>query len=235
MFRKLVICALLPIVCLATMSAAPLKRVCKGGVCQTVSQAQEATTPEPNTPIYRLDKIGVFFGLHGGFGVGSLNDNKPNSIPQNSIEPYIGVRLGYNYYILNYLGIRIYGTYDIDVHYFLSKNSNAPSAHRFLFNADLMYDMYSTSKTILGIFAGLGIGYGFQDNDSNKIYSALLLPIKLGISFTLNKKHKVDLFSRIPTFSNTVYYGINTVPKNTKIEEADFKSTMLGIGYSYIF
>lgn len=195
----------------------------------------------------KAEKSGFFAGIHGGVSLlyGLLYNESGNKIAWNqnnmvgsSLEARgnIGIKLGWNTFFNQRLGIRAYFNYDYSDFRNIFNTSKIAFEDTSI-NVDMLLNLWNTNSLSIGMFIGFGIGYELpQWFDSNARiefekthnYNGFILPINLGINLTLYTRHRIEFGTRIPTLA-TRYKN------NSDLSGFGIRPYILSIGYIYIF
>ncbi|GLP23557.1 membrane protein [Helicobacter pylori] len=173
------------------------------------------------------NKSGFFIGvILGDIGVSA----HPNARSYESFEPLnniqaspllYGLRSGYQKYFANGISaLRFYGEY-LGGAMKGFKSDSLASYQTASLNIDLLMDkpIDKEKRFALGIFGGVGVGWNgmYQNLKEVKGYSqpnAFGLVLNLGVSMTLNLKHRFELALKMPPLKETsqtfLYYFKST-------------------------
>lgn len=173
------------------------------------------------------NKSGFFIGvILGDIGVSA----HPNARSYESFEPLnniqaspllYGLRSGYQKYFANGISaLRFYGEY-LGGAMKGFKSDSLASYQTASLNIDLLMDkpIDKEKRFALGIFGGVGVGWNgmYQNLKEIKGYSqpnAFGLVLNLGVSMTLNLKHRFELALKMPPLKETsqtfLYYFKST-------------------------
>lgn len=208
-----------------------------------------------------MREVVVFFvGINTGYSISFIKsiatEQQQSTTTNSTLAPQyinIGVQLGYNYYLMDFLGLRGYVDYNYGFKYNQAQSiesqqttntSVLEAAHTFSANLDMLFNIFSSDSIVFGAYAGIGLGYstmsimnkaneqGVITNTTTQQGNGFILPINLGLSLTANEHHRFELGFKIPTL------GITYTPPTTQGENQpktitrNFTTT---IGYSYIF
>ncbi|BDA04752.1 membrane protein [Helicobacter pylori] len=173
------------------------------------------------------NKSGFFIGvILGDIGINahsyarSYESFEPSSNIQASPLLY-GLRSGYQKYFANGISaLRFYGEY-LGGAMKGFKNDSLASYQTASLNIDLLMDkpIDKEKRFALGIFGGVGVGWNgmYQNLKEVKGYSqpnAFGLVLNLGVSMTLNLKHRFELALKMPPLKETsqtfLYYFKST-------------------------
>ncbi|GHS11284.1 membrane protein [Helicobacter pylori] len=169
------------------------------------------------------NKSGFFIGvILGDIGVSAHSYEKfePSSNIQASPLLY-GLRSGYQKYFANGISaLRFYGEY-LGGAMKGFKSDSLASYQTASLNIDLLMDkpIDKEKRFALGIFGGVGVGWNgmYQNLKEVKGYSqpnAFGLVLNLGVSMTLNLKHRFELALKMPPLKETsqtfLYYFKST-------------------------
>ncbi|RVY24814.1 outer membrane beta-barrel protein [Helicobacter pylori] len=173
------------------------------------------------------NKSGFFIGvILGDIGINA----HPNARSYESFEPLnniqaspllYGLRSGYQKYFANGISaLRFYGEY-LGGAMKGFKSDSLASYQTVSLNIDLLMDkpIDKEKRFALGIFGGVGVGWNgmYQNLKEIKGYSqpnAFGLVLNLGVSMTLNLKHRFELALKMPPLKETsqtfLYYFKST-------------------------
>ncbi|WP_104744097.1 outer membrane beta-barrel protein [Helicobacter acinonychis] len=172
-------------------------------------------------------KSGFFVGaILGGMGINAHPNahSYDNFNITGGIQAYpllYGLRSGYQKYFANGIsGLRLYGEYLGGAMKGFQSDSLA-SYQTASLNLDLLMDkpIDKEKRFALGIFGGVGVGWNgmYQNLKEIKGYSqpnAFGLVLNLGVSMTLNLKHRFELALKMPPLKETsqtfLYYFKST-------------------------
>ncbi|MGL2551440.1 outer membrane beta-barrel protein [Helicobacter pylori] len=173
------------------------------------------------------NKSGFFIGvILGDIGVSTHSNARSYESfePLNNIQasPLLyGLRSGYQKYFANGIsGLRFYGEY-LGGAMKGFKSDSLASYQTASLNIDLLMDkpIDKEKRFALGIFGGVGVGWNgmYQNLKEIKGYSqpnAFGLVLNLGVSMTLNLKHRFELALKMPPLKETsqtfLYYFKST-------------------------
>lgn len=171
------------------------------------------------------NKSGFFIGvILGDIGINAYARSYESFEPSSSIQasPLLyGLRSGYQKYFANGISaLRFYGEY-LGGAMKGFKNDSLASYQTASLNIDLLMDkpIDKEKRFTLGIFGGVGVGWNgmYQNLKEIKGYSqpnAFGLVLNLGVSMTLNLKHRFELALKMPPLKETsqtfLYYFKST-------------------------
>ncbi|GAA7064804.1 outer membrane beta-barrel protein [Helicobacter pylori] len=169
------------------------------------------------------NKSGFFIGvILGDIGVSAHSYEKFELLSNIQASPLLyGLRSGYQKYFANGISaLRFYGEYLGGVMKGFKSDSLA-SYQTASLNIDLLMDkpIDKEKRFALGIFGGVGVGWNgmYQNLKEVKGYSqpnAFGLVLNLGVSMTLNLKHRFELALKMPPLKETsqtfLYYFKST-------------------------
>ncbi|MUU67528.1 outer membrane beta-barrel protein [Helicobacter pylori] len=171
------------------------------------------------------NKSGFFIGvILGDIGINAHAKSYESFEPSSNIQasPLLyGLRSGYQKYFANGISaLRFYGEY-LGGAMKGFKSDSLVSYQTASLNIDLLMDkpIDKEKKFALGIFGGVGVGWNgmYQNLKEIKGYSqpnAFGLVLNLGVSMTLNLKHRFELALKMPPLKETsqtfLYYFKST-------------------------
>ncbi len=169
------------------------------------------------------NKSGFFIGvILGDIGVSAHSYEKFELLSNIQASPLLyGLRSGYQKYFANGISaLRFYGEY-LGGAMKGFKNDSLASYQTASLNIDLLMDkpIDKEKRFALGIFGGVGVGWNgmYQNLKEVKGYSqpnAFGLVLNLGVSMTLNLKHRFELALKMPPLKETsqtfLYYFKST-------------------------
>ncbi|WP_187893757.1 outer membrane beta-barrel protein [Helicobacter pylori] len=169
------------------------------------------------------NKSGFFIGvILGDIGINANPYEKFELLSNIQASPLLyGLRSGYQKYFANGISaLRFYGEYLGGVMKGFKSDSLA-SYQTASLNIDLLMDkpIDKEKRFALGIFGGVGVGWNgmYQNLKEVKGYSqpnAFGLVLNLGVSMTLNLKHRFELALKMPPLKETsqtfLYYFKST-------------------------
>ncbi|GAA7285809.1 membrane protein [Helicobacter pylori] len=169
------------------------------------------------------NKSGFFIGvILGDIGVSAHSYEKFESLSNIQASPLLyGLRSGYQKYFANGISaLRFYGEY-LGGAMKGFKSDSLASYQTASLNIDLLMDkpIDKEKRFALGIFGGVGVGWNgmYQNLKEIKGYSqpnAFGLVLNLGVSMTLNLKHRFELVLKMPPLKETsqtfLYYFKST-------------------------
>lgn len=199
---------------------------------------------------------GIFIGFDTGYGVGfeetiQTQQGQQTEVRNTTSAPSFiafGVKAGYSYYFLSFLGVRGY----LDYQYGFSVNSTTTtqqgqaaqtdvtrgSVHQVALNADVLLNFINAESFKLGVYAGIGLGFASANNTqvtqvetiTRKLGEGFILPINVGFGIIAGTHHRLDFGVKIPTL------GIKAVTnQQNQNETTTYRDLMVTIGYSYQF
>ncbi|MGL2365020.1 outer membrane beta-barrel protein [Helicobacter pylori] len=168
-------------------------------------------------------KSGFFIGvILGDIGVSAHSYEKFEPLSNIQASPLLyGLRSGYQKYFTNGISaLRFYGEY-LGGAMKGFKSDSLASYQTASLNIDLLMDkpIDKEKRFALGIFGGVGVGWNgmYQNLKEIKGYSqpnAFGLVLNLGVSMTLNLKHRFELALKMPPLKETsqtfLYYFKST-------------------------
>ncbi len=168
-------------------------------------------------------KSGFFIGvILGDIGVSAHSYEKFELLSNIQASPLLyGLRSGYQKYFANGISaLRFYGEY-LGGAMKGFKSDSLASYQTASLNIDLLMDkpIDKEKRFALGIFGGVGVGWNgmYQNLKEIKGYSqpnAFGLVLNLGVSMTLNLKHRFELALKMPPLKETsqtfLYYFKST-------------------------
>lgn len=168
-------------------------------------------------------KSGFFIGvILGDIGVSTHSYEKFELLSNIQASPLLyGLRSGYQKYFANGISaLRFYGEY-LGGAMKGFKSDSLASYQTASLNIDLLMDkpIDKEKRFALGIFGGVGVGWNgmYQNLKEIKGYSqpnAFGLVLNLGVSMTLNLKHRFELALKMPPLKETsqtfLYYFKST-------------------------
>ncbi len=168
-------------------------------------------------------KSGFFIGvILGDIGVSAHSYEKFEPLSNIQASPLLyGLRSGYQKYFANGISaLRFYGEY-LGGAMKGFKSDSLVSYQTASLNIDLLMDkpIDKEKRFALGIFGGVGVGWNgmYQNLKEVKGYSqpnAFGLVLNLGVSMTLNLKHRFELALKMPPLKETsqtfLYYFKST-------------------------
>ncbi|RVY11216.1 outer membrane beta-barrel protein [Helicobacter pylori] len=169
------------------------------------------------------NKSGFFIGvILGDIGVSAHSYEKFEPLSNIQASPLLyGLRSGYQKYFANGISaLRFYGEY-LGGAMKGFKSDSLASYQTASLNIDLLMDkpIDKEKRFALGIFGGVGVGWNgmYQNLKEIKGYSqpnAFGLVLNLGVSMTLNLKHRFELALKMPPLKETsqtfLYYFKST-------------------------
>ncbi len=169
------------------------------------------------------NKSGFFIGvILGDIGVSAHSYEKFEPLNNIQASPLLyGLRSGYQKYFANGISaLRFYGEY-LGGAMKGFKSDSLASYQTASLNVDLLMDkpIDKEKRFALGIFGGVGVGWNgmYQNLKEIKGYSqpnAFGLVLNLGVSMTLNLKHRFELALKMPPLKETsqtfLYYFKST-------------------------
>ncbi|MFA4744729.1 outer membrane beta-barrel protein [Helicobacter pylori] len=169
------------------------------------------------------NKSGFFIGvILGDIGVSAHSYEKFELLNNIQASPLLyGLRSGYQKYFANGISaLRFYGEY-LGGAMRGFKSDSLASYQTASLNIDLLMDkpIDKEKRFALGIFGGVGVGWNgmYQNLKEIKGYSqpnAFGLVLNLGVSMTLNLKHRFELALKMPPLKETsqtfLYYFKST-------------------------
>ncbi|MFP6248727.1 outer membrane beta-barrel protein [Helicobacter pylori] len=158
------------------------------------------------------NKSGFFIGvILGDIGVSAHSYEKFELLSNIQASPLLyGLRSGYQKYFTNGISaLRFYGEY-LGGAMKGFKSDSLASYQTASLNIDLLMDkpIDKEKRFALGIFGGVGVGWNgmYQNLKEIKGYSqpnAFGLVLNLGVSMTLNLKHRFELALKMPPLKET--------------------------------
>ncbi|WP_120822006.1 outer membrane beta-barrel protein [Helicobacter pylori] len=158
------------------------------------------------------NKSGFFIGvILGDIGVSAHSYEKFELLSNIQASPLLyGLRSGYQKYFANGISaLRFYGEY-LGGAMKGFKSDSLASYQTASLNIDLLMDkpIDKEKRFALGIFGGVGVGWNgmYQNLKEIKGYSqpnAFGLVLNLGVSMTLNLKHRFELALKMPPLKET--------------------------------
>ncbi|MGL2757331.1 outer membrane beta-barrel protein [Helicobacter pylori] len=169
------------------------------------------------------NKSGFFIGvILGDIGINAHSYEKFELLSNIQASPLLyGLRSGYQKYFANGISaLRFYGEY-LGGAMKGFKSDSLASYQTASLNIDLLMDkpIDKEKRFALGIFGGVGVGWNgmYQNLKEIKGYSqpnAFGLVLNLGVSMTLNLKHRFELALKMPPLKETsqtfLYYFKST-------------------------
>ncbi|WQZ93583.1 outer membrane protein [Helicobacter pylori] len=169
------------------------------------------------------NKSGFFIGvILGDIGINANSYEKFELLSNIQASPLLyGLRSGYQKYFANGISaLRFYGEY-LGGAMKGFKSDSLASYQTASLNVDLLMDkpIDKEKRFALGIFGGVGVGWNgmYQNLKEVKGYSqpnAFGLVLNLGVSMTLNLKHRFELALKMPPLKETsqafLYYFKST-------------------------
>ncbi|GAA6900785.1 outer membrane beta-barrel protein [Helicobacter pylori] len=169
------------------------------------------------------NKSGFFIGvILGDIGINAHSYEKFELLNNIQASPLLyGLRSGYQKYFANGISaLRFYGEY-LGGAMKGFKSDSLASYQTVSLNIDLLMDkpIDKEKRFALGIFGGVGVGWNgmYQNLKEVKGYSqpnAFGLVLNLGVSMTLNLKHRFELALKMPPLKETsqtfLYYFKST-------------------------
>lgn len=169
------------------------------------------------------NKSGFFIGvILGDIGINANSYEKFELLSNIQASPLLyGLRSGYQKYFANGISaLRFYGEY-LGGAMKGFKSDSLASYQTASLNIDLLMDkpIDKEKRFALGIFGGVGVGWNgmYQNLKEIKGYSqpnAFGLVLNLGVSMTLNLKHRFELALKMPPLKETsqtfLYYFKST-------------------------
>jgi len=192
----------------------------------------------------KSSKNGAFVGVDFGWMADFLTNNDGTTTAKTDTFPYglIGLKLGYNYYFSNRLGVRGYVDYGYGFHTTNESGAtNNTNIHQLAINADVLVNIFSYKNVIFGAYAGLGFGYSGKNTEAKSAGtttitdgpSGVYIPINLGISANIEQNHRVDIGVKIQTFQTSINNTTNAESSTTGTDK--LRTLNFGIGYQYLF
>lgn len=179
-------------------------------------------------------KTSVFFGA--GIGVSLITRNRYIN-NEEKMDDTLGpgfsydVKLGWQHYLNNYLGYRVYASFDNSYVYPGQERSNGDrwkylevTQWRILGNVDFLFDFIKDSHRSAGLFLGIYSGYNvYTQKQGFKSTSGLVwnycasstnctetmtrdgftLGFNIGVSFTMYVNHRIEAGAKIPVVDIT--------------------------------
>lgn len=214
---------------------------------QNLAQSPKSTEAE---------KSGIFVGLYGGVALMELQDiivdefiNLRNVKTERNVS-LMGVKLGYQHFFTQESGVRGYVSYDRygkrdmfrDVH-FAQTNLYADIVFQNIaLNIDAMLHYYNSQNFSIGLFSGLGFGYGISTLTGSKEYLEYIKDLKfngfnvfvnLGLNAQIFAHHQIELGTKIPL--NTTLSAKYEASFIRYTNPFSVKPLAFYIGYNYVF
>ena len=221
------------------MKLPPRKKKVKQVVIQShVPVVQDEYEGEDIEPLFIRNRNGVMIGagIGGSFDRLWVGGSDGNTKFYDSALTYY-FRLGYQYYLVKYLGFRVYAhlgdwSNQFSNTFFDGKRDVAVEAKlnfNYSFFAEVLYDFVVLENHSFGVFAGFGIGvsYGeFSNDGTDKIVEYFAMPaISVGFAYTLYENNRFEFESKVPLRSEIL----------KKTWRSELSTWMLGVSYTYIF
>lgn len=219
---------------------------------------------------------GFFVGFNTGYTVGfqkamgqsgqeQQETNGPKITESVTAPKYInlGLQVGYNYIIMDFLGLRGYLDYNYGFSHVHSKetqhknttqtikdDTTLSTSHAFSLNVDVLFNLLNSESFAFGLYAGVGLGYatmsrqvkatnednsGSITNTVTPLGDGFILPINLGIHLTANGHHRIDLGFKIPTLALEYVTPNQSQQQEQQITTTTTRNLVATLGYSYIF
>lgn len=221
-----------------------------------------------------MDKSGAFIGAEVGYAAGftrvdpipTNQQQQTTTQGQNITYPYaaLGLKAGYGYYFVPSFGVRAYASYHYGVNgsngtsteieqggggsgggtTTITTNSAMQSIHQVSANVEVVWDFVQLSQASIGVYAGLGAGYGSHTAKTTSaegaqatiteanLGSGFILPVNIGLEVGIGKHHRAGLNFRIPTIAASFKDNMGL---NATYTEFSSRNLITSVGYSYVF
>lgn len=221
------------------MKLPPRKKKAKPVVVQPyVPVVKDEYEGEDIEPLFIRNRNGVMIGagIGGSFDRLWVGGSDGNARFYDSALSYY-FRLGYQYYLVKYLGFRIYAHLgDWSNHFsdtFFDGKRNVSVEAKLNFNysffAEVLYDFVVLQNHSFGFFGGFGVGvsYGeFSNDGTNEIAQYFAMPaISVGFAYTLYENNRFEFESKIPLRSEIL----------KRFWRSELSTWMIGVSYTYVF
>lgn len=189
-------------------------------------------------PLFIRNRNGVMVGVGIGASLDRLwviTSGGNNKFYDSAFLYYL--RLGYQYYFTDYLGVRAYAFIGDWSNTFRetffdgNKNviSQAELSFKYSFFAEVLYDFVVLHNHSFGIFAGFGLGvsYGsFRGDDTNKLEDYYAMPaFSVGFAYTLYENNRFEFESKIPLRTEVL----------KQFWRSELSTWSISLSYTYIF
>ena len=181
------------------------------------SKPKEYKVSNNGTPSSRS---GAFIGVEVGYGEAKLDASMPslNATETNGGVNW-GVTLGYNYFLTNYFGARIYASanaqlirFDKAMTALMASNHNIMSI-AWGGNADLIVNFVATKNFDFGVYAGVFIGansyinrdlYDLEIKGFNPQYTCFDIGLNVGLRTMIDKNIGIEISARVPFIKSKI-------------------------------
>lgn len=165
-------------------------------------------------------RSGVFMGVDVGYGNAKLEASMLGiSADEANGGVNWGVTLGYNYFLTNYFGVRIYASanaqlirFDKAMTALMASNHNIMSI-AWGGNADLIVNFVATKNFDFGVYAGVFIGansyinrdlYDLEIKGFNPQYTCFDIGLNVGLRTMIDKNIGIEISARVPFIKSKI-------------------------------
>ncbi len=215
-------------------------------------------------------KSGLFIGLGVGASVITRSADLTGLSGRQSGDMSLGfganweARLGWQQYITNKMGFRIYASYDQTWAFpgqmiglgLKGLRRDYVFIDKVLLNADFLLDLLAESSRRISVFAGVYGGWAeanqkyYKTNSSgsdstanslvgNNYDDSYVFGINAGIALVIKRHHKVEVYARVPMLdiNSQEYFEAYTNSTNNALVPVDtmWRVPTFGFGYSFVF
>ena len=215
-------------------------------------------------------KSGLFIGLGVGASVITRSADLTGLSGRQSGDMSLGfganwgARLGWQQYITNKMGFRIYASYDQTWAFpgqmiglgLKGLRRDYVFIDKVLLNADYLLDLLAESSRRISVFAGVyggwaeanqkyyktgssGVGSTANSLVGNNYDDSYVFGINAGIALVIKRHHKVEVYARVPMLdiNSQEYFEAYTSSTNNTLVPVDtmWRVPTFGFGYSFVF
>ena len=215
-------------------------------------------------------KSGLFIGLGVGASVITRSADLTGLSGRQSGDMSLGfganweARLGWQQYITNKMGFRIYASYDQTWAFpgqmiglgLKGLRRDYVFIDKVLLNADYLLDLLAESSRRISVFAGVyggwaeanqkyyktgssGVGNTANSLIGNNYDDSYVFGINAGIALVIKRHHKVEVYARVPMLdiNSQEYFEAYTNSTNNALVPVDtmWRVPTFGFGYSFVF
>ncbi len=189
--------------------------------------------------------------LGAGFGLGY--DGK-----ENEISIAAGAKVGYSRFFGSLFGVRGYLGYDYtgsrkianisdpmaNMAFDIPLGKASIAFHEISVNADALLNFVNTENLSFGVFAGFGLGYSIATLSNKDIkdffqskfdYNGFVLPIRVGLSTTIAKRHRIEITGKFATFRTEYTAKETNVQPNAVGTAAGMNTLLAAMGKTSMF